>query len=384
MSFIDKLLKNRERSRLEREAAEAASPAAFVHLAQLLQAEGDLTQARQTARRGLTSFPGDAALVRLERDLAALERDAECRRLRDEIARYPNGRLCARLAELYRSGNEHDKAMQVARSGLASYPEHDGLHHVMGLLLADKGSREEACRHLTRAVELDKFNSSALRLLSRLLGELGRHTEAAEYFARLRQLAPEEADVRGDRAHRGAAPASPAAAPAAPATPATPATPAKVKAPVPPARAAAPAAPSAPAAAAAQVPGPVHTKASMAAIAISRLTGRDGIDGAILVDAAGQVVAAALPAGLAEQDAAAATADLRRAAGPACGELGLGGFEDAAVETSGGGFYLYAIRDMSLGIVAAPRSRPALIAQHAAAFARKLHDHDGGPAGGGA
>jgi predicted regulator of Ras-like GTPase activity (Roadblock/LC7/MglB family) len=285
--------------------------------------------------------------------------------LREQIERYPNGRLYTRLAEVYREGGDPDKALQVARSGLAAFPNHDGLHYIMGLLLADKGEREEACKHLARAAEIDKFDLAALKLLCQLLGELGRHTEAAGVLARIKASAPK----------------APAPAPAG-SVPAPKAAPAPAPAPAPPRMpAAAPAEELSPAAPAKPVQTAGSGGDSLVAIALSRLTGRDGIEGAILVDASGRTVAAALPAGQSEATAAAVLADLRRTASPVCGELGLGSFEEATVEMLSGAFHLYAIKDQSLGIYATPRSRPGLIAQHAQAVARKITAHESGDAG---
>jgi predicted regulator of Ras-like GTPase activity (Roadblock/LC7/MglB family) len=359
MGFLSKLIKTRERARLEAAVREEPSAGVFLQLARLLQEDGELSQARGIARRGVAAFPKDAELVRIERDLVALERDAECRRLREQIANFPNGRLYARLAELYRAGNEADKAVQVARSGLAGFPDHDGLHYAMGLLLADRGASEEACKHLARAAELDRFNYSALKLLGQLLGALGRHAEAAEAFARIRGFAPDDEEIKElhDRAAEaggaGVAPSGPKSVAVAPAASGAPA-------PVPaPAEAAPPA----------EKPGGAN---SLMAIALSRLVGKDGIEGAILVDAAGLSVAAALPAGQNEETAAAAVSALRRVASPVCGELGLGSFEEAAFESAGGGMFVYAIRDLSLGIYAAPRSRAAMIGLHVRGLAKKV------------
>lgn len=229
MGFLDKLLKNRERTRLEEAIRKEPSAAAFLRLARVLQEEGDLAQARATAKRGTAAFPQDAELVQLERDLTVLERETECRRLREQIANYPNGRLYAHLAELYRSGGEEDKAFQVARSGLAGFPDHDGLHYVMGQLQLARGATEEARRHLARATELDKFNYSALKLLGQLLTDQRRYTEAADVYARIRSFAPDDEEVKG--LHGRAAQAGgvkvepPRARPAAARTAAPPVTP---------------------------------------------------------------------------------------------------------------------------------------------------------------
>jgi len=346
MSFLDKLRKSRERAQLEEIVQKAPAPDAFGRLARMLLEEGDPVQARQVAQRGLAAFPKNGELIRLEGYFATAEREAECRRLREQIDRYPNGRLFARLAELYREGNEPDKAFHVARSGLATFPHNDSLHYVMGLLHADKGEREEACRHLTLTAEIDKFNVAALKLLCQLLGELGRHTEAAGVLARIK------------------------------------ATPPKIKAPGGSAPAAAPAPEErSPAASAKPARAGAGGGESLVDIALARLTDRDGIEGAILVDASGRTVAAALPAGQDEAAVAATVADLRRTASPVCGELGLGSLEEANIELISGAFHLYAIKDQSLGIYAAPRSRPGLIAQHAQSVARKIAAHEAGDTG---
>ena len=368
MSFLANLLRNRERSRLEEAVRQAPTADAFLRLARAHQEEGDPALARQVAKRGLAAFTADAALAQLEQDLAVLEREAECKRLREQIANFPNPRLYARLAELYRAGREPDKAFQVARSGLAGFPDHGGLHYVLGLLQADAGVKEEACRQLARAAELDKFNYAALKLLGRLLTELGRPAEAAQAYARIRSFAPDDEEIKslhGRVAQAGGVSPAPAASRPESAGPAAGEAPA--------ARAATtvPAVPAAPEAPAAGARAPAGAPASLLAIALARMVGKDGIEGAILVDAAGLAVAATLPAGRSEEAVAAAAAALRRAGGPACGELGLGGFEEAFVESADGALHLYAVRDMTLAVLAAPRSRAGLVALHARGFAKK-------------
>jgi predicted regulator of Ras-like GTPase activity (Roadblock/LC7/MglB family) len=349
MSFVQNLLRSREKHHLEETLQKAPEPAAFRRLARLYQEDGDLTRARQTAKRGAVLFPADAELARFEQDLFAQERDAETKRLREQIANYPNARLYARLAELYRAGRDTEKGFQVVRSGLQSFPDHGGLHYVLGLLYADTGAREEAVTSLSGAAELDKFNYAALKALAGLLVDLGRRDQAAATYAKILDFAPDDEEIQ--ELHRQAT----GAAPAAPARQARMA-----------AFAAGEEAPAAPAAPAAK-----PQAQSALAVDLSRIVGKDGIQGAMLVDVHGLVVAAALPAGQDEAAAAAVVAELRRTASPACGELGLGSFEEAALESADGSLYLYTLRELTLAVFAARRARAGLVALHARNFAKK-------------
>lgn len=365
MSFLRSLLKNRERQRLEQAAGEAPAPEVFLQLAEMHRQEGDLSGARQAAKRGLARFPGDAGLVSLERELAVSERQAEIQRLREQIANYPNPRLYARLAELYRAGNENDKARQVARAGLASSPDHAGLHHVMGELAHDAGQAEEAVEHLRKAAGLDKYNYSALKLLGKTLAGLGRHAEAAAAFADILAFAPDDEEVKELRAREQSA--GGAQAPAAPA-----AEPETVR-PGPAEPSGAGQEPPAPTAA----PPPAATEKSEMDQALTALIGIEGIGGIVLADAQGLPLASALPPDMDEALAGATAMDVRRSAGPACGELGLGAFEDVLIETDAGSIYIHAIRDLTLAIFAAPGARPGPVELRARGLMRKLAELTG-------
>jgi predicted regulator of Ras-like GTPase activity (Roadblock/LC7/MglB family) len=213
---------------------------------------------------------------------------------------------------------------------------------------------------LSKAVESDAHNYAALKLLGRLLTELGRGDQAAAAFAKILSFAPDDEEVKKLRGQLAPGPAA-ATLPPKPEPPAPRAAPAAT-------------ADARPAAAAAQ------TEKGGLSGALAEVVGRDGIQGAALADERGLNVASALPSGPEEELTAAMAADLRRAASSACGELGLGGLEEMVVESGAGGLHLYAVREMTLAVFTAPRAKAGIVGFHARGLiSRSLGRPEGAP-----
>jgi len=366
MGFIRNLLRNREKHQLEEALLASPTPAAFLRLARLYQDEGDLPRARQIAKRGAAKFPDSTEIGSAQEDLVRLDRQAECKRLRERVINYPNPRLYARLAELYRAGGEAQKAQQVAEAGARTYPNNGGLLYVLGELANDAGRAEEACDHLTKATEQDSYNYSALKTLGQVLGKLGRYAEAVATFKKILAFAPH--DEKAKELYNQAVEATRATA-----APTQAMETAEIKA------AAEDEEQSSSPSADTKVLGEeetaqILTEAGDLDAAVSELAGSAGVDGALLVDNYGLAVASALPAGMEENLAAAMVTGLRRSASPACGEMGLGAFEELAVELDSGSLYVYALREMTLAVFAAAGAKAGLLERCVHQFAEKVLD----------
>ncbi len=354
MGFIRNLLRNREKQGLEAALLKDPSPADFLRLARIYQEEGDLAKARQVAKRGAAKFPDSAEIGSAEQGLALLDREAECGRLRDQIDKYPNPRLYARLAELLRAGGKADEARSTVSRGLRNYPDYGGLHYVLGLLAREEGTAEEACGHLARATELDSYNYQALRILGEVQTELGRSAEAAEAYAKILAFAPDDQEVKELREKTLAAGGGEKRA----------VSPTKDTKVIPTEEA---------------VVGMARAAVEEGAgteldVSLSELVGSAGIEGALLVDNYGLPVAAALPGGMEEALAAAMVTGLRRSASPACGEVGLGAFEELVVESSSGAIYVYALREMTLAVFTAGGAKAGMVERRVHSFAERALD----------
>ncbi len=355
MGFIRNLLRNREKQHLEESLLKDPTPMAFLRLARIYQEDGDLAKARQIAKRGAAKFPDSAEIGSAEQGLARLDREAECTRLQDQIEKFPNPRLYARLGELLRAHGRADEARQAVSRGLRNYPDYGGLHYVLGLLARDGGKTDEACEHLGRAAELDSYNYQALRILGDVQVEFGRHAEAAEVYGKILVFAPDDEEIKGLR--EKALAASGAAEVRA-------VSPTKDTRVIPTGEA---------------VVGLARAAAAAGGgseldVSLAELVGSAGIKGALLVDNYGLPVAAALPGAMEEALAAAMVTGLRRAASPACGEMGLGAFEELVVESASGTIYVYALQEMTLAVFTSPEAKAGMVERQAHAFAKRALD----------
>jgi predicted regulator of Ras-like GTPase activity (Roadblock/LC7/MglB family) len=380
MGFIRNLLRNREKSQLEEAILKDPSPSAYLRLARICQEDGDLSRAAQIAKRGAAKFPEHAEMGSAEQDLVRQDRTAECKRLRERIQNYPNPRLYSRLAELLRASGQAAEARSILSRGLRNYPDYGGLHYVLGLLAHDDDDSAEACKHLGQAIEQDAYNYSALKLLGQVSTTLGRHSDAVDTYSKILSFAPDDTEVKALRGDAIAAAGGVGSA-GTPARKVSPSMDTKVMSseeaaagmaaevakeegiPTAPASRATPETPS----------GVVAGEADLGP-AMKELGAGAGIEGAVLVDNYGLPVASELAADMEEALAAAMATGLRRSASPACGELGIGAFDEMVVESASGSIYVYALREMTLAIFAEHGAKAGMIERCAHSFAEKALD----------
>jgi predicted regulator of Ras-like GTPase activity (Roadblock/LC7/MglB family)/thioredoxin-like negative regulator of GroEL len=378
MGFIRNLLRNREKSQLEEALRKDPSPSVYVRLARMYQEEGDLAQAAQIAKRGAAKFPESAEMGSAEQDLVRLDRDAECKRLRERIDNYPNPRLYSRLAELLRADGKADEARSLIARGLRNYPTYGGLHYVLGLLANDEDDLEVASKHLKEATEDDTFNYAALKLLAEVCVKLERPAEAVEAYAKILAFAPDDEEIKDRRARLMVEEGiEESAKKQEPARKVSPSMDTKVMGTeeVAAGMAAEEAKQGAASASAGTKLMPTEeAEDSELAPAIRELTSGAGIEGAVLVDNYGLPVASSLPEGTEEALAAAMTTGIRRSASPACGEVGLGAFEEMVVESAGGSIYVYALREMTLAVFTKSSAKAGMVERKVHVFAEKALD----------
>ncbi|MHC4916603.1 MAG: tetratricopeptide repeat protein [Planctomycetota bacterium] len=382
MGFIRNLLRNREKSQLEELLVKDPSPSVYLRLARIYQEEGDLSRASKTARQGAAKFPESAEITSIEQDLTRLDRDAEVKRLRQRIESYPNPRLYSRLAELLRAGGQVAEAQEALKLGLRNYPDYGGLYYVLGLIANDAGNTDGAREHLSKAAELDNYNYAALKLLGQVNSTAGLHAEAADTYARILSFSPNDDEIKALRGQaleaankgggRKVSPTTDTKVMSATQSASKPRVAAGGSRTSRRARFAEEPSAAGKGAAAKPQPKPKKDEAGDALeVAMGKLGEASGIQGAVLVDNYGLPVASQLPEGMEEALAAAMTTGLRRSGGPACGELGLGNFEEMVVETPEGAIYVYALREMTLAVFAEPGAKAGLLERQTRAFAEK-------------
>jgi predicted regulator of Ras-like GTPase activity (Roadblock/LC7/MglB family) len=381
MGFIRNLLRNREKSQLEELLVKDPSPSVYLRLARIYQEEGDLSRASKTARQGAAKFPESAEMTSAEQDISRLDRESECKRLRQRIESYPNPRLYSRLGELLRAEGKADEAKAVVDQGLRNYPDYGGLYYVLGLIASDSGGTDEARQCLGKAAELDSYNYAALKLLGQVNTSVGLHAEAADTYARILSFSPDDDEIKALRGQALEAASKDSGRKVSPTTDtkimdsgAAAAVPGGKRASRTARFADEPTGGSKGAAAVAAAPPAAKKSSTGGALgdAIATLSSAEGIQGALLVDNYGLPVASALPEGMDEALAAAMTTGLRRSGGPACDQLGMGNLDEMVIESTEGSIFVYSLREMTLAVFADRGAKAGMIERQTHNFAEKV------------
>lgn len=164
---------------------------------------GRFTDAAATCRRLLAIAPDDVELkLLLGLALGAQGRLDEAMPLLDVVARTRPGHAHPRrdLAELLVRLGRPAEAVTHFRAWLAQAPTDAGAHHALGLVLAELGEIEAAISHLHRAIAIDPGPAAGWSNLGMLLKIERRFNEAIEAHDAAVLRAPEDPQIRVNRA----------------------------------------------------------------------------------------------------------------------------------------------------------------------------------------
>jgi tetratricopeptide (TPR) repeat protein len=122
---------------------------------------------------------------------------------REEIAKLealyannPEGRVFTHLAEAYRRAGELERAKEILSRGIARHSDYASAYVVLGRVMVDMGSTDDARGAFRRVLELDRHNLIALRSLGELSTDAGDATEALHYYRELLSLDPGDDRLR--------------------------------------------------------------------------------------------------------------------------------------------------------------------------------------------
>ncbi|HTL51710.1 MAG TPA: roadblock/LC7 domain-containing protein [Planctomycetota bacterium] len=350
--------------KLEAQLAARPTPAVFVELATLYRDAGEEAKSTQLLKRGASMFPTSNELLAMQKDGEKASREAEKRRLHEKIRANANPILYARLAELYKSDGDLNNTIEVSRAGIKQFPKYGGCFLVLGQVYYERKEIDSARENLEKAVELDKYNYMALKLLAQVYLELNRCADAVKKLEDILYFAPGDEAIKTMLAEAqrvaGVGPGkAPAAGEAAPAP-----SPAGHKAPAKSADA-----PAAPRRSASSALKDVDISAE-----IKVLKEVPGVMGAMLVDAYGLVIASALDDNIEEELAGALITNIYRAASTNAPYMGVGTFEDGVVEGEDGHIHLMLMGDMTLAVFATASLKLGLLEKKIRTFAESILD----------
>ena len=116
------------------------------------------------------------------------------RELQEKFEENPR-RYFAPLANEYRKGGQHKRAIEICRAHLAQMPGHMSGQIVFGQALFEAGEWEEARTVFGRALALDPENLIALRSLGDMSLQAGDTAEARSWYMRLLDADPKDTAV---------------------------------------------------------------------------------------------------------------------------------------------------------------------------------------------
>ncbi len=96
------------------------------------------------------------------------------------------------LAVYYVNNKQYDKAYEILLEGIQRFPRYALALVKIGEILYNQGSYESALAYLETAVNIQKSNVTALRLLALCYEELGKFDKALEVYERLVGLGDED------------------------------------------------------------------------------------------------------------------------------------------------------------------------------------------------
>ncbi len=370
---------NRKVTQLEMQLQARPTPGLYVQLAAAYDEAGNPQKAYQVLKTGASRFPNAVELNKLYAEAEKREREAEKIRLQQRIQTHPNPILYARLAELYKLSGEMDKVISVCEAGIRAFPKYGGTYLVLGQIYLERKDLAQAREKLEKAIELDKYNYMALKLLAQVYMDLNMPAEAAKKLEDILYFAPGDEAILGllKKAKESAGMAEPAEeAPAGAMPPGR-------------GRAAAPSSgvprgtttitgrktivaagrPAALGAPPAQAGRAVTARDRLLGEGIARLRAVEGVTGALLVDSYGLVVAAELDPSIDEGLAGALITNVYRTTSQNAQKMGVGAFEDGLIEGDGGNIHLLLLDDLILAVFASKTVRLGLLEKSIREFA---------------
>ncbi len=120
----------------------------------------------------------------------------EMERYRAMIAKDPNSRVFAALAELYRKAGMLDEAVRLCLSGTKAHPKYMSGRVALARAYADKGMLKEAKEEVLTVVSITPDNILANKILGEIHLLEGDTPKAVESFTKVLALAPDDAEAK--------------------------------------------------------------------------------------------------------------------------------------------------------------------------------------------
>ncbi len=363
MGFFQGLLYGRDINRTEELLRQAPAPSLFLKLIHLYNTVGDEEKAAHLADAGFRMFPDSNELRKASLDVTRMRNAAEKSRVQTRLEQYPSPILYAKLATLQLTEEDYEHANRTCDAGCREFPKYGALWLVKARIHLALDQNDQARQKLQKATQLDHYNYDALILLAELQQQAGQFQQAIATCKQILSFSPEDetASKKLKKLEKQLAEGGNQPAPAAAIEPEEVVAETVVATPEPSASAAGSSSKT------------VSASAKFSSLLIE-LREQEGVEGALLWDPFGLVIAGALPDTLEEDLAAAMLAGVCRAMDSDA--LCIGELDEAILECDHGSIYMYKTEDMTLALFAAPNAKPGLIQRAVRLFAEHMGSAD--------
>lgn len=362
MGFLKSLFAGREISRLEELIQVSPAPSLFMRLAQLYRETEEEEKANAITRQGAEMFPDSEALTQAHADVERIKNEAEKHRLRARIEQYPSPMLYAKLAEICLKEDNLDEAEKACNHGIRAYPDYGGLWNVLARIAEKRGEMEQALEFLEKSTSLDKYNYNALYSLAEVSARLGQRDKTRAALEKILFFAPDDVRVKDwladfdNRVDKLQAKADSAGGSKKE----------KVRTTLLDQRHLQQQQQSA------EDPRKASGVGTSLHIEIREIRRVEGVQGSILIDANGLVIASDLAEDLDEELTGALVANICRSAEQHSDALTIGAFEDGIIDAGHIRFHVLRIAEMIVGVMATPQTKAGLLQRAVHTFAEHV------------
>ena len=196
--------KRRDLEKLEAEVRRNTTPASLAGLADKYMQAGESNNAVETARRAIERFPESPRVRDMHANIMRLHNQQLLNKLQKELETRPQASTYARLADIYyREMHDLNRSLELAREGLAKFPNFEDLHLINGQIryvryAADHLTKDgmHCLEHLEAAVKLNPMNYKANAIMARVYTEVGAYDRALPHLDAILKFAPDDSAAR--------------------------------------------------------------------------------------------------------------------------------------------------------------------------------------------
>lgn len=199
MGLFSQSKSNRKLRRAKNEVKNNLSPVSAASLINAYISAGEIDNALYVARQAQDLFPRSATMLDTIQRLNNIKYNEEIRSLQSEISQKPNPITYARLADLFYSMGENDKALEVCLIGSEKFPDYEGNYLIVGKLRYQRWKKDGlaadgklAVEFFEKALDLNPENYKTMLQLAEIYLQIGAVEEGKKKLKGVLHATPDD------------------------------------------------------------------------------------------------------------------------------------------------------------------------------------------------